>query len=140
MEDRIAVVFHGIVGGMGGRNGVGQPSNISDCAKTIKYNIISKYNTDVFAHSWSTQHSEEIIKLYEPKLSLFQPQEYFGFPDDRVTDHPTDGQAFRTISRYSSLERAMDLKREYETVNNFIYKWVIVLRYDVAFFTPLDLS
>lgn len=140
IKEKMAVIFHGIVGGMDGRNGVGPPVNISDCAKTIKYNILSTYDCDVFTHSWSTAHAEEIIKLYHPVKMLFQPQEYFGFGFKQITDDTITGQPYRTVSRYTSLERAMQLKNEYEEEHQFIYKWVLALRYDLVFFNKLDLT
>jgi len=138
--EKMAVIFHGIVGGMNGRNGVGTPVNISDCAKTIKYNILSTYDCDVFAHSWTIDKEDEIKSLYNPISSLFQPQEYFGFNGKQISDETIDGQPFRTVSRYTSLDRALALKTNYETANNFKYKWVMVLRYDLVFYTKLNLS
>jgi hypothetical protein len=140
IKDKMAVVFHGIIGGLDGRNGIGAPVNISDCAKTIKYNILSKNDNDVFIHSWSVDHETEIKELYNPIKSLFQPQEYFGFSGIEASDAPEDGQSFRAISRYISLHRAMELKRDYELEQGFIYKWVLALRFDLVFFTPLDVS
>lgn len=140
VKDKMAIVFHGIVGGLDGRNGIGPPINISDCSKTIKYNILSKNDNDVFIHSWSIDHEAEIKELYNPVKSLFQPQEYFGFSGVEASDAPEDGQSFRSISKYVSLHKAMELKREYEKEQGFVYKWVLALRFDLVFFTPLDVS
>jgi hypothetical protein len=140
IKDKLAVIFHGIIGGTGGRNGIGEPNNILDCSRTIKYNVLSAYDCDIFAHSWSVDHDEEINTIYHPVASLFQHQEYFGFNGIHASDHQELGQAFRTISRYTSLERALKLKQDYEILNNFKYKWVLVIRYDIVFFTRLDLS
>lgn len=140
IKDKVAIIFHGIVGGIAGRNGIGDPNNIEDCFKTIKYNILSHYDYDVFAHSWSINQAELIKSLYNPVESLFEPQEYFGFSGVQASEHPEAGQSFRTISRYTSLERAVNLKKKYEIENSFKYKWVLVLRYDLVFFRKLDLS
>lgn len=140
IKDKLAVVFHGIIGGMGGRNGLGPPANISDCAKTIKYNVLSTYDCDIFAHSWSIDHANDIKLLYNPISSLFEPQEYFGYSGIYASDSPEAGQPFRTISRYTSLERAMRLKQDYEKTNGFRYKWVLISRYDIVFLTRLNLS
>ena len=139
VRDRMAVVFHGIVGGMNGRNGVGLPISVSDCAKTIKHNVISTYDCDVFVHTWSMDQEGEIMLLYNPVSSLFQSQEYFGFTPKQVDGGDIGGMAFRTVSRYTSLERALNLKQEYEKNNGFKYRWVIVLRFDLVFFTKLNL-
>jgi len=140
MKEKMAVIFHGIIGGMGGRNGIGLPISISDCAKTIKCNILSAYDCDIFMHSWSTSHEDEIKMLYNPISAIFEPQEYFNFSEKQISGEEKIGQAFRTVSRYVSLERALKLKQKYEQENNFKYKWVILLRYDLVFFNKLDLS
>lgn len=140
VSNKIAIIFHGIAGGMDGHNGVGLPINVSDCAKTIKRSILSVYDCDVFIHSWSTEFEKEITSLYSPTASLFQPQEYFGFNIDQTLNHPKLGQAFRTISRYTSLERAINLKIAHELNNNFKYDWVIVIRFDLVFFNILNIS
>lgn len=140
IKDKMAVVFHGIVGGMSDRNGDGDPTNIADCAKTIHYNVLSQYDCDIFGHSWSIDQEEQIKKSYNFTNSLFQPQEYFGFTGKQVSSLPIIGQSFRSTSRYTSLERAMRLKQQHEIKNEFRYKWVLVLRYDLVIFTKLDLS
>lgn len=143
---KLAVILHGIVGGTGGRNGVGDPIDVSTCAKTIKYNVID-YNknlgneVDVFAHSWSTDYKETILNLYNPVLSQFEPQEMFGYNFDENTIQDENAtHAFRTVSRYNSLYRANQLKKKYENESGFKYDWVLVIRYDLVIFTPLDLT
>jgi len=138
---RLAVILHGIVGGTAGRNGIGAPIDIETCAQTIKHNVISKHGADVFIHSWSTEHQDAIIDLYNPVVSQFQPQEYFGynFNENTVQDE-NQTHAFRTISRYNSLYRAMELKKDYEQSLGFKYDWVLVIRFDLIIFNPIDLN
>ena len=143
IKDKIAIVFHGIVGGMNGRNGIGEPSNIAICAKTIKYHVLSRYDCDVFMHSWSVDKEEELKSLYHPVALLFQPQELFDFtPQEAAMAHIDTPQsnAFCVTSRYNSLERAMKLKQEYEINNGFRYKWVFAFRYDLVFLKKIDIS
>jgi hypothetical protein len=142
IKDKMAVVFHGIVGGMDGRNGIGTPSDISACAKTIKHNILSVYDCDVFIHSWSVNQKDEMISLYNPVEYLIQPQEHFYFSSKQIENANDDinGMEYRTISRYMSLERIMSLKQKYEINNNFRYKWVLIVRLDLIFFNKLNLS
>ena len=139
--DKMAVVFHGIIGGMDGRNGVGSFINVTDCAKLIKHNILSMYDCDIFMHSWSVEQQDLLVPLYNPKKYLFQPQEMFGYSfNDQTFKDEDQTHSFRTVSRYASLERAMELKKQYEIDNNFKYKWVLVLRFDLAFFNKLILD
>lgn len=144
IKDKIAVIFHGIIGGLDGVNGIGNPTNIYDCAKTIKYNFLSHNNCDIFMHSWSVDRQEELKSLYNPIMSLFQPQEYFGFNEEQARD--SYGRfshiacRWRLLSLCTSVERALKLKQDYEINNGFRYKWVILLRYDLVFFKKLDIS
>lgn len=139
--DKLAVIFHGIVGGMGGRNGLGVPIDLDICAKLINYNILSHYEHDIFIHSWSEDHKDSILSLYNPKKFLFQPQEMFGYSfNEKIYKNELYTHEFRTVSRYNSLQRAVNLKKEYELENNFQYKWVLVLRFDLVFFTKLELN
>lgn len=148
IKDKIALIFHGKIGGMTGHNGLGQLIDYEVCAKTIKHNIMSHYDCDVFMHSWDVQYEEQLKKIYNPKYSLFQEQEYFGFTPEQLSQPRRDPiqdagslhQAFRTISRFTSLQRAMNLKKRYEEENDFLYKWVIIMRYDLIIFHKLDLS
>lgn len=141
IADKMAVVFHGIVGGMDGRNGVGSFINVTDCAKLIKHNIFSACDCDIFIHSWSVEQQDLIMSLYDPKEWLFQPQEMFGYSfNDQTFKDEDQTHSFRTVSKYVSLERAMILKKQYEIDNGFKYKWVMVLRFDLAFFNKLILD
>jgi hypothetical protein len=138
---KIAVVLYGIVGGMTWRNGIGEPSNIEDCYKTLKYNILRHYNCDIFIHSWSIEHRDRIINTFNPITSLIEPQEYFGYSDK--IDHSFDneeGFKFRALSRWTSTKRAIELKTNYEIQRGFRYKWVIIPRIDLVYFTELDLT
>ena len=139
---KVAILLHGIVGGSGGRNGKGQPIDIADCYKTMNHNILSKYDCDVFAHSWTTDKASPILNLYKPKYSQFEPQEYFGFDknDKGLSTKSEDGMKFRMLSKYSSLNKATLLKRLYEQENNFKYDWVFATRYDLVYLNPLILE
>jgi hypothetical protein len=138
---KLAVIFHGIVGGILGRNGMGAPIDLEVCAKTINKNILSAGECDVFIHSWSKEHKASILSLYTPKKYLFQEQEMLGyFLNGDSLNNEDKTHAFRTVSRYTSLERAMNLKKEYEIENNFKYDWVLVLRFDLVFFSKLVLE
>lgn len=141
IKDRMAVIFHGIIGGMLDRNGIGPSINVSDCEKLFKYNVLSSYDCDIFLHSWSDAYKDLLINLYNPVDYLIQPQEMFGYTGDmQGYSHPEMGQSFRTLSRYTSLYRAMQLKRQYELDNNFVYRWILVIRYDLVFLTKLDMN
>lgn len=128
--------IHGIVSGESGRNGQGPPINLEHCARLMYKNLFPQ-DTDVFVHSWSVNHQDPILSLYKPKKYLFEPQDTFGMA---LTDSPDESHthAFRTVSRYTSLKKAMDMKSAYEIENRFRYKWVIALRFDLVFLTKVQ--
>lgn len=136
---KVAVIFHGIVGGVKDRNSEGEYIDFETCSTFIKKNILDQCDCDIFMHSWSTEVEEELVKIYKPKVSLFQPQEHFGHEQKTATD-PEIGQAFRSTSKYTSLERVLELKRSYENKLGFKYDWVLVLRFDLVIFTKLNLA
>lgn len=139
---RLAIVLHGIVGGMGGRNGLGQSIDTAVCAKTI-HHFFDRYNPDFFLHSWSTDQAADLTALYPPKAFQFQPQEYFQFPELKDSSAFRDENRthrFRTVSRHTSLWRGIQLLRQYEEEHGFRYDWVLVLRYDLVFLRPLELE
>lgn len=138
---KVAVVLYGIAGGMVWRNGIGETINIEDCAKTIRYNLISHYDCDVFLHSWSIKERDRLISAFNPVSYIIEPQEMFGYSEG--INHNVDqreGFEFRCISRWTSSERAMSLKLKYELENNIRYDWVILARIDLIYFKKIELS
>jgi hypothetical protein len=143
--NKVAFLFHGIVGGMGGRNGVGEPIDIETCAKIIKYQH-RQYDADYFVHSWSVKQSDRILASYSPKLYIFEPQEYFGYQLDsnQLADQDQTDE-LRNISRHVSMRRVVDLKNKFELQHGFRYQWVVLLRLDLVLlngfrFSELDPS
>jgi hypothetical protein len=136
---RVAVVFHGIVGGSKARNGIGELVDFATCSKLIKHSLPENYSYDFFIHSWSTEVSASLVELYSPVKYKFEPQEFFNFsftPEEYVREEAT--HSFRTVSRFNSLERAIALKREYEEENDFKYDWVLALRFDLVILNKLN--
>jgi hypothetical protein len=43
----------------------------------IKNNILNKFDTDVFIHSWEPGKQKLLEILYQPKISIFEPQKDF---------------------------------------------------------------
>jgi hypothetical protein len=140
IKDRMAVVYYGIVGGVTWRNGVGRMVNIFGCAKTLRYNVTSKYPCDIFLHSWSQEYTKEILDAYRPMVVEIEPQEMFGYLGSQEELSNADGGKFRLLSRFTSFDKAMRLKRAYEEKNGFRYKWVLASRMDLIFYTPIRLD
>jgi len=173
MTKKIALCLFGNVGN---RQNSGHRSLNSDVTKeselastnpqiafgSIKKQIIDKYDADVFIHSWSTSHENELKKLYNPITSVFEKQIDFSMnlQNYGINDGPMDSWAiskeslfsykallpahpeylkllkqhsFRTQSRWYSNSKVIKLKRQYEIENNFRYDFVITTRFDCFF-------
>ena len=132
--NEIALVLHGCIGfaehssGSAGADGKGKPANVADCANSHKYSF-SNYNYDTFFHIWNPEHEKELNDLYNPISSLSEPIIYDGKEWEKYLD-----------SRFLSLNKAMNLKREHEIKNNFRYDWVIISRFDNVILTKLNLD
>jgi len=134
-KDKIAFVLHGMVGyeswfdSQDGRNGTGGPADMVKCAKTIKHNILSLYDSDVFIHSWSIQDASILKDLYNPTDSIFENNVSLNM----------SGQAYNATSSAISIERGVKLKRDWEIKHNFTYKWVFISRLDLIVFNKIDM-
>lgn len=129
---------------------------------SIKKQIIDKYDTDVFIHSWSINHEDKLKKLYNPVASIFEKQIDFDMNLQKygINDGPMDTwnvpketlfsykallpahpeyrkllkqHSFRTQSRWYSNSKVIKLKKQYEIDNNFKYDFVITTRFDCFF-------
>lgn len=130
----------------------GQPRFVRGPAyKTIKENILDKYNCDVFCHfwwnpeggtyitaPWSTlgnmpipqNANEDIIELYSPKKIKWDPPlnpKYIKRIYQR-TCHPLSN--YNLPSMYLSMKESYILMEEYIKETNVKYDCVIRLRYD----------
>lgn len=131
---KVAFCLSGIAGGLN-ENKEGVPVDFKIGFDHYKKHILGKNNCDVFIHTWSVQFEKEIKKLYKPKKSIFQKQIIFDTPnflDKMFRKRPYNRHA--TYSRWYSIKKVMELKRQYEKENKFKYDCVFLTRFDVAFF------
>ena len=131
---KTALCLSGIVGGTGGRNSYGGDADYALCSEHFKKYVIEPNNCDVFIHSWSVEHKENLIKLYEPRASSFEPQIDFS-PSGTKPDIHLKASKFRFRSKWYSVAQSIKLLEGYEN-----YDWVIVSRFDLMFLQTLDLS
>ena len=59
------VVLLGIIGGFGGRDGVGEKIPVELCYEEWSKALLDHYDTDVFLHSWSVEDQEKIINNFK---------------------------------------------------------------------------
>ena len=155
---RVAICFYGILGSKNGKDGKGETILPEESYKYYKKHIFDKNDVDVFIHSWSHEYKKEILDVYNPKSSKIEPQKKFPYSDNLSNPIRTFKDIkyylsekikefldpslrkkntlykYRACSRWYSSKQVLDLKKEYELKNNFIYDMVMVTRFDVAFF------
>lgn len=121
------------------------------CFKSIKQNIIDKFETDVFFHTWKNNYSHKLIKLYNPKAFKIEKQinfkpkllsyslKYIDCYND-VASLKEDNQdpkiiyenlAFRAHSRWHSQTKALEVLGNFSKRNKIKYDFVIQSRFDL---------
>lgn len=159
---KVALCFYGLVGSRSDKNGEGISLDPSLAYKLNYQNIIKNNDVDVFIHSWSKDHENQLVSLYNPISHCIEEQR--DFPESSKIANNRDiseiayhiiscvkrpgtikskiesnqKEAFRAFSRWYSNKKVLELKSEYEKANNFRYDSVMVLRLDVGFYTPID--
>jgi hypothetical protein len=101
----------------------------------IQPNVINGHQVDIFMHCWNEGQEQQLLEYYKPKKYLIEKQEQFetvrtveaGFRPQDVR------REFALKSVFSSTKKVIELKKEVELEQNFIYDAVILLRYDVGF-------
>lgn len=162
---RIAVCISGIVGALKGQGGRGKLLDPEFTFKFIKKNILDKNPAiDVFIHCWNVELEQQILDLYKPKLYIFESQKNFEEFNDMKNPIKNlknllsflklklleflnndfkklkEREKQNACSRWYSNKRVIELKKKYEIKNNFTYDFVMITRFDVAFFKPLIFS
>lgn len=133
--------MHGITG-RADKYGTGSDLDCSLSHKHFKKHILDvNDHVDVFYHTWSKQHEEELKQLYNPKYSIAEEQIHFDF--EYTVGGTFGGQgSFRGIenlrfhsffSKWYSAQQANLLKKKYEKENNFKYDIVMLTRFDLAY-------
>lgn len=111
----------------------GQPRSFEKGYEYIYENLLSKYNVDVFFHTWFKEDTDydKLKELYQPKDFLIELplvdtfENYTRIPSPKFP-------AYFTVSAYYSIYRASRLREEQEINSNFKYDWVVKLRFDYA--------
>lgn len=141
----------------------GHLRTFEECANSIKKNLLSLYDCDVFIHSWNKiTHSEgdityknlydiddKILKkieyLYEPKLIQIDEQKQFTNNVDLKYNSPNkrmDGKIISNAglkSMYFSKSEVNKLRQNYQNDNGVTYDYVIMIRPDIKLLSPLNL-
>ena len=130
---KIAFCLFGIIGGRQGKDGLGGDADFARCFDTYNDRIFKLYDTDVFLHTWSVQYEKPIIKLYQPKGAIFEPQIMFDGGKG-----PNRGDRFRSMSRWYSTMKVLELQRQYSERHNIHYDFIMLTRFDIMWLVPLN--
>ncbi len=133
------------------------------CAPSIKKHLLSKFDCDVFMHTWSdTEHSTQtwhnskskiksvsqsminkIEAIYNPKMMLVEKQL---LPENDNLIACLHNNHAKTISAngmkfmLKSQIKVNELRKQYAKKNNIKYDICLVLRPDIFMFTDLDIN
>ena len=138
----------------------GQPRIWRQGYEHLKRELLSKYDVDVFGHTWWSADmigqyydcapwapklypvEENLIeyltstynfkKFEYEKSKKFIPQRKYNIADVERHDLVYDS----LMSRYYSLNKVLTLLENYEKENSIDYDWLIITRYDIGIFKP----
>ncbi len=132
------------------------------CAPSIEKHLLSKYDCDVFMHTWNkTEHNtctwhnnkcrvqdvnEELLsvvqQLYKPKGLLVEQQKTAEEKILRLAHDNGQTQISSAGIRFmlASMKKADDLRRSYAEQNNIHYDYVITLRPDIFLKKTFDFN
>jgi hypothetical protein len=123
---KIALCLHGLFNSATDDTSLG-----IDGYEYIKKHILSKGDVDVFVHSWEEDKRDIITNLYNPKVSLFEPQKYFTeFIDkNELNKLVTPSRSPQTVlSHFYSIQKSFELLDS----TNEKYDIVIKSRFDLG--------
>lgn len=121
------------------------------CFKSIKRNIIDKFETDVFFHTWTNKYNNKLIKLYNPKdfkiekpvnfkpdLSKYSLKHINCYDDvANLKDNNQDPEnvyadlSYRAHSRWHSQTKVLDILGKYQKKKKIKYEFIIQTRFDL---------
>ena len=153
---KIAVVMHGQAGTCN-KYGTGEKLDVELSYVHFKKHILDlNPNIDVFMHSWSTESRKKLVDLYSPKIDYFEPQITFDFeyvvgdingPGGEINKwhdgkfKGLDNLRFHALfSRWYSAKMANELRLVYQSQNDFVYDYVMLTRYDLAYVEDFEFS
>jgi hypothetical protein len=121
--------------------------------ESMKPYILEAFNPDVFIHTWDISNmvgehfrngndwamGDKIPKnLMETMLTLYNPVNCIIEPQIQFESNKWSNRLMPSIksdhlySMFYSIYKSNELKKQYEQKNNFIYDWVIRIRFDMA--------
>lgn len=119
----------------------GQARFVKTGYESISKNINGFDDMDIFVHSWKDNEYEDILKYYNVKDHIIEPQRYDITHNEENLDYrqaPANSGNFVHYSMFYSILKSIELKEKYEKKNNFKYDCVAKLRFDLKFNEKVD--
>jgi hypothetical protein len=125
---KVALCLSGMVGSSQ-RWGDGEQLDYRISYDYLKEVIINQCDVDIFIHSWSVEHEKELCNLYKPKDFLFEKQVDFKYKNPK---------SFAIMSQGYTRKSSVRLALNYEITNNINYDFIVLTRFDLAWFKKFN--
>jgi hypothetical protein len=142
----------------------GQPRNVDRGIENILQNM--KFDFDIFAHAWWDNESHkttfkkrlwngvddevsefvqndwisEMYNKFDVKKIVIEEQKQFDVPELLEKRKLKFTNTFNVCSGLYGIWKCNQLKKDYELENNFMYDWIIRIRYDFGLAEPLNID
>lgn len=153
----VAALMFGLPGGRRGQGGEGGWLDPKISFQNYKQVLFRDVEVDFFCHTWETSASETIRSTYSPVRFESSPplasplfdvgQAPFSNVVQFVSEKPLKisprelrSTAYRASSRWLSTARVAKMYAEDVRVHGLTHDWLVLLRYDLFFLSPLDLA
>lgn len=139
VRKKVAVCYYGIasnIGNIENSNAPSLPVNYKTTYKNHMSNIIEENNADVFIHTWSSHMHDDLIKDFNPKYCIAEPQIDFTEEANKISNNPSmfgHFQRHHVLSRWYSTKKSIELKKKYEEETGVNYDYVILTRFDCIY-------
>lgn len=140
----------------------GHLRNFETCADSLSQHVLSKYDCDVFMHTWDERDAKtkswhtqicESVALDEATIDLvkqkYNPTKILIEHQEKYADEQIIPSAFIKDYNYStapihfmfySMNKANELRKNYEKDFNVAYDYVLVTRPDICFYSDFDIQ
>jgi len=106
--------------------------------RQFNHHILSKNeNVDTFLHIRNPDYESKLLDLYKPKKYLSEPYKEFDTREFCKGNQPLEHQIKQSVamwSRFYSIFKVIEQKKQHEEENNFKYDCVFISRYDLLAF------
>ena len=149
--NKIALCLSGYFNSLTDKTSFGE-DGFSYIERNIQNKVSSESQVDIFFHNWEPDMEEKLVDMYKPKKYIVESQIDFNkiAEENGVSRKDLDSNnqlgswtmdskvgsglagPERILSQFYSLQKSIELKKEYEEENNFKYDCVIKARFDLG--------